>query len=389
MALPNLFTITDKEQRVLRLASKHETNNGEDYDAVINNITYRGKLTSMTLAQVRELQLNELSGTSGAVGRYQLITLFYPNFVGDAKYAGFSDAEQRRLKFTPDIQDYIILKIMKADYKLDEWLNESISSEEFQFQMSRLFASVGVPYDVKRGSVRQIADVIIPIKDVKKGESLYSGISGNNTPGDTTKDKSENAEAFLVELEAIRQGVDSVAKTVDTSTSSINGADPEQGTSPKRIAEYATAGGNRPTGGHKTVSNPNMTIILPDPVDVYKDEPIDAHDNRYDFRTGRMIRDIGINGTAPVSSNPQYTTRIVQSPGVASGPDAGEAVPVPEQPVNTITQNQVGYGEGQIDPRLASAANLNVVPSPVSLPIGTTGSRSTLPLTDPNRTGPQ
>lgn len=364
------FTVTDREQRVLTVASRGESRGGNNYDAVINdNDTYRGVLTSMTLKQVRDLQVNELPST-GAVGRYQLIRRYYPNFVGDSRYAGFSDDEQRRLKFSPDIQDYIILKIMKADYKLDEWLNGSLSSEDFQFQMSRLFASVPVPRDMQGAN-----------RFVRKGESYYAGDSLNAAKG--------TSESFLQELEAIRQGVDSPANIIDTSTSSINGADPEQGTTPKRIAEYATAGGNRPTGGHRTASNPNVQYTLPQPTDVYKDEPIDPHDNRYDFRTGKMVRDIGINGTASVSLNPVYTERTVQSPGVASGPDAGEAVSVPEQPANTITENQVGFGEGQVDPTLARAANLNVVPSPVTTPIGTSSVRTALPSNDPRRPGPQ
>lgn len=363
------FTVTDREQRVLTVSSRGESRGGNNYDAVIgDNDTYKGILTSMTLKQVRDLQINELPST-GAVGRYQLIRRYYPNFVGDSRYAGFSDEEQRRLIFSPDIQDYIILKIMKADYKLDEWLNESISSEEFQFQMSRLFASVPVPRDMQGAN-----------RFVRKGESYYAGDGLNAAKG--------TSESFLQELEAIRQGVDGPANVIDTSTTSINGAVPEQGQSAKRIAETATAGNNRPTGGHRTISNPNNQYTLPQPINVYDDESIDPHDNRYDFRTGKMVRDIGINGTDPVLLNQKYTERSVQSPGVASGPDAGQTIDTTNSE-NTITTEQVGYGEGQVDPALVRAANLNVVPPPTTSPTGTTGNGSTLPSNDPNRSGPQ
>ena len=372
MTTANSFTITDKEQRILTLASRGETRGGNNYDAVIDdNDTYKGILTSMTLTQVRDLQLRELPST-GAVGRYQLIRKYYPAFVGDARYAGFSSDQQSRLKFSSDIQDYIILKIMKADYKLDQWLAGSISSEDFQFQMARLFASVPVPRDMQGHN-----------RFVKKGESYYAGDGLNAAKG--------SSDSFLQELEAIGQGVNRPSKVVDTSPSSINGADPKEGVSNKRIAEYATAGGNRPTGGHRTISDPNRPYTLPTPGNVYEDEPIDFHDNRYDFRTGKMIRDIGINGTAPVSSNTQYTDRAVQSPGVAAGLDAGE-VPTPKPALSPAQQSYSAGNSPITDPKNPSfydPRNGNVVPPPVSAPTGTTKGKSSLPSSNPNRTGPQ
>ena len=50
-----------------------------------------------------------------------------------------------------------------------------MSLDTAQLELAAEYASVGVPYDMKKGSYNGK----YPVRDIKKGESLYSGIGGN------------------------------------------------------------------------------------------------------------------------------------------------------------------------------------------------------------------
>ena len=52
-----------------------------------------------------------------------------------------------------------------------------------QLELAAEFASVGVPYDMKKGSYNGK----FPLRDIKKGESLYSEIGGNYAPAAHTE----------------------------------------------------------------------------------------------------------------------------------------------------------------------------------------------------------
>jgi len=74
-----------------------------------------------------------------------------------------------------------------------------------------------------------------------------------------------------------------------------SGVSPAEGNTLKRIAENATAG-TIVTGGHSGFSQD--VVSLPNVDNPYQYEPIDPFDDRYDFRTGKKIIDLGINGTS-------------------------------------------------------------------------------------------
>ena len=371
MTATNSITVTEQERSLLDIIATAESGvyGYTAYYPGSNDPT----ITEKTLAQILAFQRERVNNgvPSSAIGRYQFIRRTLESAIDMA------GLDRQRTRFTPIVQDHLILEVMKNSRRLNQWVAGTLSSADFQLNLAKEFASIPVPYDTQGAN-----------RFVRKGECYYAG-DGLNAAG-------HKAEAFTQALIDIQSGGTGQAFTEDIGTASPSGAFPAQGQSARRIAETATAGGNRVSGGRRTstiaTTNPSSVITLPTSGNVYEYNTIDAHDNRYDFRTGQMIRDIGINGFAPVSANTGYTpsasadSTSSQTPGVASGRDVGE---VTSDPANTITTDQVGYGEGQVDPAIARAANLNVVPPPTTSPTGTAGNGTTLPSNDPNRSGPQ
>ena len=80
-----------------------------------------------------------------------------------------------------------------------------------------------------------------------------------------------------------------------------------------------------PTGGHAITQG--TTTTLPPAQNPYEYELIDPFDDRYDFRLGEKVRDIGINGTAsfantPIPGVPGNGSSGVYTPGLSS-PEGG------------------------------------------------------------------
>lgn len=386
MTESNSVTVTEQEKALLDLIATAESG-VHGYNAY-----YPGSsdptIVEKTLAQIDQFQTQRIeSGVrSSAIGRYQFIRGTLRSAV---QLAGL---DPQRTRFTPTVQDYLILAVMKSSRKLNQWLAGSVSSADFQLQLAAEFASVPVPYDVPKGGFTSK----VPKRNIKKGETLYAG-DGLNAAG-------HRADAFLQALEDIRNGGTGQAFTEDIGTAGPSGAYPEQGQSPRRVAETATAGGNRVTGGRRNstmaTTNPSSVITLPSPGNVYQYNAIHPHDNRYDFRTGQMIRDIGINGFRPVSENANYTPAAsandtgTQTPGVASGPQVGGTSA--SQPAETqLSAEQQAYAASSspvtnpddpdyYDPRNGSG---NTPPPPRTAPSGTANG---LPVDSSSRTtGPQ
>lgn len=367
------ITITTQERYLLDLIATAESG-PFGYTAYYPSST-DPTIVEKTLQQILAFQQERISSgiKSSAIGRYQFIKKTLESAIN---IAGLDTA---RTRFTAEIQDYLILAVLKNSRGLNRWVDGTLSSADFQLNLAREFASVPVPYDTQGAN-----------RFVRKGECYYAG-DGLNAAG-------HKADCFIQSLDDILAGGPGELRNYDVATTGPNGSYPPEGNSNRRIAETATAGGQRVTGGRQTTTDPSSQIRLPTPKNVYLYRPIDAHDNRYDFRTGQMIRDIGINGTNPISANPNYTRSATtdnsstQTPGVSAGPDVGasrtETFTTSTDASATVTANQVGYGQGQVDPTIARAAGLNVVPTPSSTPEGVSGV-SSRPPGDTNRLGPQ
>lgn len=102
-----------------------------------------------------------------------------------------------------------------------------------------------------------------------------------------------------------------------------SGVRPRQGVSPGRQADTALVGGPA-GGGHAGLSQ--EIVDLPPVDNPYEYEPIDPYDDRYDFRLGKKVNDIGINGTNPVGpqSFPSPEGQF-DNPGVQLNPAADPA----------------------------------------------------------------
>lgn len=345
------IAITEQDKNLLNMIAKYES--GGDYTA-----HWRGEkdpsLTNRTLRNAREFQerMIERSGARGdssAIGRYQLIRVTFDECVG------YLNLDIDNTRFTPQVQDAMILARLEKFRQYKEWKSGSITTNAFALNLAKEFASLPVPF-ATQGS-KQF---------VQKGQSYYAG-DGLNKVG------TENTDTYLEALEDIKKGGPGNVTIIDVTTSSTpNNASPTQGQSYRRIAETSATGGRPITGGRRTSQLPSLPIVIPPVIEnVYEYDETDFYDDRYDFRTGRKIRDIGVNDIDPVSSNPNYlicddqtgmsgpaTSATPTSP--TAGPDDGSRG-TPSQPwtdqeaqtVENLARFNAFTGDGDAKARLS------------------------------------
>ena len=137
-------------------------------------------LTDMT---VDEVYGHQRSGRVSAVGKYQIIAKTMPGFIQYLKSQGIDTSKR---KFDASIQNMFgPYSITQKRAKVGRFLSgdTSVSLDTAQLELAAEFASVGVPYDMKKGSYNGR----FPLRDIKKGESLYSEIGGNYAPAAHTE----------------------------------------------------------------------------------------------------------------------------------------------------------------------------------------------------------
>ena len=268
--------ISDQEKKILDLVAKGEAVQGADPYSSLWPSTSDPMIPQYTLAQIDQYQTDRIRAgfKSSAIGRYQFIRSTLREVVVLSGLPG-------TIRFSPDVQDYLIILRLKDLRKLDQWKSGSISDLDFQLELAREFASVPVPYNVQGEN-----------GFVSKGQSYYSG-DGLNSSG-------HNADVFSYNVADIRNGGPGNLSTVDIE----NGSAPYQptGVSPRIQAELAAGGGQRVFGGSAGFQ-PLPNSSLPAVGDPYAYKLINALDNRYDFRTGEKIRDLLINGVNPVANS--------------------------------------------------------------------------------------
>jgi hypothetical protein len=300
--------ISDQERKLLDLVAKGEAVRGADPYSSLWPSTADPMIPEYTLAQIDQYQTDRIRAgfKSSAIGRYQFIRGTLREVVTLSGLPG-------TIRFSPDVQDYLIILRLKDLRKLDQWKSGSLSDLDFQLELAREFASVPVPYDTQG-----------PNGFVRKGQSYYSG-DGLNSSG-------HNADVFSYNLADIRNGGPGNLSTVDIE----NGSAPYQptGTSLKTQAEIAAGGGQRVFGGSAGFQ-PLPNSSLPPVGDPYAYKLINALDNRYDFRTGEKVRDLLINGVNPVANSGTLSNN--GRPPVA---DIG-GQPLTEEQLNDAVANRV------------------------------------------------
>ena len=134
-------------------------------------------LTDMTVDEVHAQQYPYGAGLN-AVGKYQIIPSTMEGFI---KYLRSQGIDTSKRKFDASIQNMFgPYSINKKRAKVGRFLtgDTSVSLDTAQLELAAEYASIGVPYDMKKGSYNGK----YPLRDIKKGESLYSGTGSNYAP---------------------------------------------------------------------------------------------------------------------------------------------------------------------------------------------------------------
>jgi len=146
-------------QPMLDLIGKYESRG--DYEIVYGGIAHSlrpRRLTTMTIAQVREWQENVVKrgAKSSAAGKYQIIRKTLDAIIAQTKIPTSQ-------KFDADTQDLMALHLLdKRGFQ--RFLKGEINANTMAIELAKEWASLPVPQDMK-GASRQI----------KAGQSYYAG----------------------------------------------------------------------------------------------------------------------------------------------------------------------------------------------------------------------
>jgi hypothetical protein len=283
------ITISDQERQLLDLIARGEAVRGADPYISLWPSTTEPQLIQMTLAEVDRFQTQRIQAgfRSSAAGRYQFIRRTLRDCVG---YLG---VDPTRTRFTPDVQDALILARLREFRQLDQWLAGTFPTDRFMIKLAQEFASMPVPYAMQGRSRR-----------VQKGESYYAGDNLNRSNHDP--------DTLFQELEDIRTGGRGGVRTIPVNADGPSGALPPVGTSPRtQTANQAAGIGVGAYAGGNAGSRPLPSTILPPATGaVYQYRITDPLDDRYDFRTGEKVKDLGIHGTSPAAASPVINGNI-------------------------------------------------------------------------------
>jgi muramidase (phage lysozyme) len=297
--------ITDQDRALLELIAKGEAVQGSDpYISVYPNTT-EPMLIQMTCAEVLRYQQQRVAAgfKSSACGKYQFIRRTLASAI---QIAGVDPLGTR---FTPDVQDALIISILRRSRGLDQWKAKSLPTDRFMIRLAQEFASIPVPYAMQ-GHSRQ----------VNKGQSYYAGDGLNKAHHDP--------DTFYQELVDILNGGPGTAATIPIDSSGPSGALPAEGTSARTQAQRAAGGsGVGNVVGGNAGAQPLPASILPESTTVYVYRATDPLDDRYDFRTGDKVKDLLIHGTNAAAASPITATNIGQSN--VAGTNIGVVPPIP------------------------------------------------------------
>jgi hypothetical protein len=237
-------------------------------------------LTQMTLADVDNFQTSRIRSVGGsAAGRYQFIRKTLRGMVS-------SLGLPRNLVFNRVMQDYLGLQLLLGR-GLRRWQTGAISDAAFQLNLAKEWAAIPVPF-ATQGHKRRVV----------KGESYYAG-DGLNSAG-------LNADVMYRELRSLR--LLGPRETFELDLASSSRSHPITGDTAWSQAQIAAGGGQTHYGGSSRIPRNTYTSgpvadSLPPVGNPYEYDKIHLLDNRYDFRTGKKVRDLLYNGVQPVAAN--------------------------------------------------------------------------------------
>ena len=139
-----------------------KTTSSEGYNISLGFGKYMPKdakpLTSMTIAEVYAVQHHMITqgARSNAVGRYQLIHITLKDLVDSL------NIDIQTTKFTPELQDALILRRLFSTRKYGSWLKGGISDETFIYHLSKEFASIACSINTGYKG-----------RSIRKGQSFY------------------------------------------------------------------------------------------------------------------------------------------------------------------------------------------------------------------------
>jgi muramidase (phage lysozyme) len=317
------LTITQQDKALLALVAKGESSGRDPYIALWPGTT-DSRITSMTLTQIDQFQTSRINSgyRSSACGRYQFIR-------GTLREVVKQSGLPLTTIFTPDVQDYLIVVRLKKTRKYDSWKSGGLTDDKFMIELAKEFASIPVPYSIQ-GNKRQVS----------KGQSFYAGDGLNKANHDP--------DHFLQELADIRAGGAGSTITLSTAASSA-----PNGFLPSTQAEVQAGGGQRLRGGIGAMM-PIPSGSLPSAADPYLYVSIAPENNRYDFRTGKKVTDLLVNGINPPSNG-----GLINGNGRPPVDDIGNNFYNEQQAKDFVKDKiSVGYDTGKIDPALARAAGI-------------------------------
>ena len=314
------YTISAQEYRLLDLiASKEENPRAPDVYMSLYPSTFDPRLPQMTLADVDNFQTSRIRTTgASAAGRYQFIRSTLRELVNNARLPS-------NLVFNRVMQDYLALTLLQgARLRLWQagqltWDNFGAKTNDpdaaFQIYLARVWAAIPVPVNIPEIPVRDSNGNIIGTRKVLTGESFYAG-DGLNSAG-------INADVMYRELRSLRLQGPRETFTLDLESGSRS--HPITGDTAWSQAQIAAGGGQTPYGGssrevRNTFTGSPIADGLPSVDNPYEWDQIDLLDNRYDFRTGKKVRDLIYNGTQSVAAN-AYSDNNGRPPGVDVGDD--------------------------------------------------------------------
>ncbi len=323
------ITITDRERQLLDLLANGEATRGSDPYISLFPSSTKPELIGMTIAEV--LRFQESRSTRPACGRYQ----FKPDTLRDC--VGYLGIDPARTRFTPDVQDALIIARLKEFRQMDDWLAGTLPTDRFMIKLAQEFSSMPVPYPMQ-GARRQVS----------KGETYYSGNNVDRSkvdPGPNNPNRIAIREAgtdtLYQELEDIRTSGAGGSRTIPVNADSVNGALPATGTTPRAqaAAQAAGVGVGAYVGGNAGARPLTSTILPPATGTVYQYRNTDPLDDRYDFRTGEKIKDLSIHGTGPASATPVINGNI--GPANVAVTNIGVEPPIPAPEIGSSVLSQV------------------------------------------------
>jgi len=288
------ITITQQDKTLLDMVTK-SNEKGYTYSSYYLRQT-EPRLTEWSLTQVQYFQAKLLRRNgrlreSSAAGKYQLIKTAMKMAYNYLKL------DPKNTRFSEEIQDALMIARLEQVRKYKEWKAGKFPDSDFCIQLAMEFDSVPVPRAIQANEIKQG----VPAQNLLAGQSFYTG--------NFIFTEGHNLKAFMQSLSDLRKSGPGKIYKIDITSTGENAVSPPSGKTYKRTTEVATTGGNRVTGGRRVNTNPNEKVNLPLPESVFSYESIDPHDDRYDFRTGKKVKDIGINETEPTLDNPSYTVK--------------------------------------------------------------------------------